>query len=193
MPTDPLQALLGPRTSYLAAPTGIVSTSAPRSGYRSLDFDPGQTIAANLPALQQGYASLLDILRSGGRRDPRMLAGEISEVERGSEQAGRDIEGALAARGLSGARAGQAAAEATRFGGTVARASLVQREAAAAEQRRREALDMVLRLVFGPAFQERELTLGARTARHGLSERQGAGDIEELANLLQSVSSLTGA
>lgn len=139
--------------------------------------------------LPVGFQTLLDNLRSRGQTDPRLMNEQIAQIYRGSQSQQQATQGQLAQLGIQDSGVGQALSQAQGASGGAQVADLRAREAALAEQRKREDLDQLLRLLLAPFLQQKAQRAGIDLGYAQLAGQGGGTDWAGLvAGLAQAAS-----
>lgn len=100
-----------------------------------------------------GISSLIDILSSRGRTDPAMFNQQVADIQRGTQGQQQQIQQQGAQAGLQGSGVMAALQAATGQAGEDRIAGAKAQETALAEQRRREDLDLFIKMILDPSME----------------------------------------
>jgi len=143
-------------------------------------------------ALSAGFRNLLDIIKSQGRTDPRLFNEQLLSIRRGTEAAQGQTGESMAATGMDQSGVGQAIQAAIGQGGENRVAAATAQEQAAAEQRKRQDLMLLLQLIIGPQLQKRSQDLGVSQLESAQSAAQAQQQAAMFASMLGAAASFAG-
>lgn len=138
------------------------------------------------PALPLGLQNLMDILSSQGRTDPKLLNRNLTANARDTEAQQQQQRGYAASRGVQNAGVTDAITAAIGAAGADRASGIHAQDAAVAEQRRRQDLQLLLDLIIKPGIDYSAIDAGQYNARQDAdARRQGAyvSAAAEFANL----------
>jgi hypothetical protein len=141
---------------------------------------------------QLGMTSLIDMLRNQGRTDPRAMNMQLADISRGTQTQQDAVRGELAGRGLQNSGLGMALGAAVGQAGEQRRASTLANEAQNAEQRRRQDLDLLYRLVIGPQIDYAGIGAGIGAQNRAAQQQGEAAKVGAYSNLLGGLIGLFG-
>ena len=104
-------------------------------------------------ALPLGFSNLLGILASQGQTDPRLMNQELSGIDRSTQANQMNLMETLAQSGLQGSNLGIGLGAAIGQGGAQLKAQRMAQESQMQEARKRQDLDLLLRLIIDPSMQ----------------------------------------
>lgn len=137
---------------------------------------------------QVGYGNLLDVLMSNGRTSPDLMNRDLAAINRGTQSQQMGLQGGLAQRGLSRSGIGQALGSAIGQAGENRSADRMAQETAMAEQRRRQDLDLFLRLFVGPNLDTTALATGQYNANRQYDSQKDAARLAAIAQIIGAFS-----
>ena len=143
-----------------------------------------------------GFANLNSILASQGKTDPQAFNRQLVDIKQGGQAAQQQQQGLLAQLGLQGSGIGQALNTSIGQGTQDRVAGAKANEAALAEQRKRQDLDLLRSLIIEPNLQSSAIGVGARKnelerfgIRVGSETQTKAALLNALGNLFGGLSS----
>lgn len=131
--------------------------------------------AASIPPI--GYATLAQILLGQGATDPMLLNRQLADISRTTQGRQDALGGQLAAGNLQGSGVGQALQLALGQAGAEQRGQAIAQETATAEARKRQDLDLLLRLIIDPSLQAGGIALG-------VPSQKGPSSTDQILSLL---------
>ena len=111
-----------------------------------------------------GYETLQNILMGRGQTDPMLMNQELAAISRATQGQQDALQGRLAAGNLQGSGVGQALQTAIGASGAEQAATRRAQETQAAEARKRQDLELLMRLLIDPAFTASGQRLGLNYA-----------------------------
>ena len=145
----------------------------------------GQAGAAT--ATPVAYANLIEALLGKGQTDPALVNRQVADISRGTAGQQQQVQGELARRGMSRSGVGQALSTAVGQGGENRIAQMRATEAQLAEDRKRQDLDLFLRMVVDPSLNSYGLTQGVAMQNRQMQQNQQNGYLALLGTLLGGI------
>ena len=133
---------------------------------------------------QVGYGNLMDVLLSKGRTSPDLLNREVTGIQRGTQAQQGALQGGLAQRGMSRSGVGQALGSAIGMAGQERVADRMAQETAMAEERKRQDLDLFLRLFVNPSLDTTALATGQYNANRQYDTQKDAARWAAIAQII---------
>jgi len=127
--------------------------------------------------MPEAYGNLMNILMSQGRTDPALMNRQIAQIGSTTQAGQQAAAGRLAGMGLEGSMAGQGLLSAIGQSGVGQVADLKAREAAAAEERRRQDLMLWLQTYLAPRLTRRGQNIQQYIAQLQAAAQGGGGGI----------------
>lgn len=137
-----------------------------------------------------GYSNLADILQSQGKTDPQAFNRMLGGISQGTNQQQGQLQAILAQRGLGGSGVGQALGAAVGQAGQSSLAGARANEAQLAEQRKRDDLDLLLKLIVQPSTDASAMYLGQYNQNQARSDQQSASKKAMYAQLATALASM---
>lgn len=154
--------------------------------YQGNPFNPDQMrriMMAGGNAQELGLASLFQQLQSGGRTDPTFMNQMLAGVNRGVTGQQDALKGVAAASGLQNSGLMQAQQQAVAQGGEAIKAKMKAQDAAQAQDRQLQNLQMLYQLVIGPNMEKYGIDAGSFQANRARGDQQKAAMIGALSRL----------
>lgn len=169
---------------------GAALRQAYRAGQGSDVQWPGGRLANR--AMRRGFQSLFDIISSRGATDPRLMNEQELSIRRDTEAQQQAFQQALAASGMGGSGVGLASYGAIGAGGAGRLATMKASEAALAEERKRQDLELLLNLIINPRLAYRAQNLGLQAQQDQNSNASAAARAAAISSLLGMVGRMYG-